>query len=178
MSKSYGNAIALSMTEDETADAIRRTRTDSERTITYDPDKRPGVAGLLSTAALCTGSTPEAVAVEVGAKGSGALKQYTTDAVNAFLADHRARRAGLSTDPAIVANALNGGNERANRVANETLQEVRTRMGMDYADLSAHTTPTLENAQKQIDSFDQRIVQLIAKRQKLVVTAASLMKSE
>lgn len=178
MSKSYGNAIALSMTEDETADAIRRTRTDSERTITYDPDKRPGVAGLLSTAALCTGSTPEAVAVEVGAKGSGALKQYTTDAVNAFLADHRARRAELSTDPAIVANALNGGNERANRVANETLQEVRTRMGMDYADLSAHTTPTLENAQKQIDSFDQRIVQLIAKRQKLVVTAASLMKSE
>lgn len=136
MSKSYGNAISLSMTEDETANAIRRTRTDSERLITYDPENRPGVSGLLSTAALCSGSSPEAVAAQIGVQGSGALKRYTTDAVNAFLADHRARRAGLATDPAIVADALAAGNERANRIAEETLREVRERMGMNYASSS------------------------------------------
>jgi len=34
MSKSYGNATALGMTADETTAAIRRARTDSDRTIT------------------------------------------------------------------------------------------------------------------------------------------------
>lgn len=135
MSKSYGNAIALSMTEDETADVIRRTRTDSNRTITYDPVNRPGIAGLLSTAALCSSSSPQAVAAQIGDQGGGALKRYATDAVNTFLADHRARRAELAADPAIVTNALHAGNERANQISEATLREVRERMGMGYANL-------------------------------------------
>ena len=40
MSKSYGNAIALSMTADETVAAIRRARTDQDRRITFDPEHR------------------------------------------------------------------------------------------------------------------------------------------
>lgn len=176
MSKSYGNAISLSMTEDETAGVIRRTRTDNERTITYDPENRPGVSGLLSTAALCAGSTPEAVAAEIGDQGSGALKRYATDAVNAFLADHRARRAELAADPTIVANALAIGNERANHIANETLSEVRERMGMDYAALTTQPAPTIENVREQIDGLDRRIVELIAEREKWVIAAGSLKK--
>lgn len=42
MSKSYGNTIALSMTAEETAAVIRRTVTDAERRITFDPATRPG----------------------------------------------------------------------------------------------------------------------------------------
>lgn len=133
MSKSYGNAISLSMTEDETAQTIRGTRTDSERTITYDPENRPGVSGLLSTAALCAGSTPDAVAEQIGGKGSGALKQFTTDAVNAYLAAHRARRAELAADSEIVARVLRTGNRRANEHADATLHEVREHMGMEYS---------------------------------------------
>ena len=44
MSKSYGNAISLSMSEEETAKAIRKSRTDSERRVTFDPEARPGVS--------------------------------------------------------------------------------------------------------------------------------------
>jgi tryptophanyl-tRNA synthetase len=132
MSKSYGNAIALGMTEDETATVIRRTRTDSDRHISYDPENRPGIAGLLSTAALCSGSTPESVAKEVGDAGSGALKQLTTDAVNAFLASHRARRRELAIDPSVVSAVLRDGNARANDIADTTLREVRSAMGMVY----------------------------------------------
>ena len=133
MSKSYGNAIALSMSEDETADAVRRTVTDSDRVITYDPVGRPGVAGLLSTAALCTGSTPEAVAERIGDAGSGALKAFTTDAVNIFLSGHRARRAELAADADLVDRVLRAGNARANTMAEATLAEVREHMGMGYA---------------------------------------------
>ena len=46
MSKSYGNAISLSMTAEETAKLIKKSKTDSERMITFDPDNRPGVSAL------------------------------------------------------------------------------------------------------------------------------------
>ncbi len=94
MSKSYGNAISLSMTADETAALIRRTPTDAERAITFDPERRPGVSGLLQAAAVCRGVSPELVADEVGAGGASALKALTTEAVNEFLAPHRSPRCG------------------------------------------------------------------------------------
>jgi tryptophanyl-tRNA synthetase len=132
MSKSRGNAIALGMTADETADLIRRTRTDSERRITFEPERRPGVSGLLSTAALCTGRTAEEVADEIGDGGSGLLKKVTTEAVNTYLAAHRARRAVLASDPGLVDDVLRRGNAGANAIAEATLDEVRDAMGMRY----------------------------------------------
>ena len=132
MSKSYGNAIALGMTPDETAQIIRGTVTDAERRITFDPSSRPGVSALLSTAALCLGETPEVLAERIGDSGSGALKQLTTEAVNDFLSGHRARRAELAKDPGYVSQILKRGNERANFEANQTLDEVRTAMGTNY----------------------------------------------
>lgn len=132
MSKSYGNAIALGMSADETAQVIRRAATDSDRRITFDPDRRPGVSALLTTAAVCTGRTPEAIAEEIGDAGAGALKKAATEAVNEFLADHRARRRELERNPSAVREILSAGNARANVIAEETLAEVRTAMGMDY----------------------------------------------
>ncbi|MEW1988743.1 tryptophan--tRNA ligase [Brevibacterium casei] len=132
MSKSYGNAIALGMSADETAQVIRRAATDSDRRITIDPDSRPGVSALLTTAAVCTGRTPEAIAEEIGDAGAGALKKAATEAVNEFLADHRTRRRELERNPSAVREILSAGNARANVIAEETLAEVRTAMGMDY----------------------------------------------
>ena len=132
MSKSYGNMIALSMTADETALAIRRSQTDSDRLITYDPDARPGVSALLATAALCLGQRPEDIAGQIGNGGSGALKSLTTEAVNDFLSGHRARRVELARDPRLAQEVLARGNERANEIANTTLDEVRAAMGTIY----------------------------------------------
>lgn len=132
MSKSYGNAIALGMSADETAQVIRRAATDSDRRITFDPDRRPGVSALLTTAAVCAGRTPEAIAEEIGDSGAGALKKAATEAVNEFLADHRTRRRELERNPSAVREILSAGNARANVIAEETLAEVRTAMGMDY----------------------------------------------
>ena len=132
MSKSYGNTIALSMTAEETAAVIRRTVTDSERRITFAPDTRPGVSALLSTAALCLDTTPQALAEQIGDAGSGRLKQVTTEAVNEFLAGHRQRRQQLAQDPEVALRVLKRGNDRANEIANNTLDEVRKAMGTVY----------------------------------------------
>jgi tryptophanyl-tRNA synthetase len=132
MSKSKGNVIELRMTADETAKKIKGAKTDSDRVITYDPDTRPEVANLLLLISLCEGTPPEAVADEIGDGGGGALKKRLTDAVNTELEPLRARRAELEKDPSYVAGILRRGNERANEVAEQTLAEVRERMGMVY----------------------------------------------
>ena len=132
MSKSYGNAISISMTPEETAKRIKKSQTDGERMITFDPENRPGVSGLLSTAAICTGRDPREIADEIGMGGSGALKKYTTEAVNNRFAEIRERRHAYENDLDYVKNVLHEGNRRANEIANATLAEVREAMGMVY----------------------------------------------
>lgn len=132
MSKSYGNAISLSMTEDETVAVVRRARTDQDRRITFDPAQRPGVSALLSTAALCLGTQPEELAEKIGDAGSGHLKRVTADAINDFLLEHRTRRRQLAQDDHIAHQTLAAGNERANQIAERTLGEVRSAMGTYY----------------------------------------------
>ena len=132
MSKSYGNAIALSATEEETAKLIKKSQTDSERMITFDKENRPGVSALLTTAALTTGRTEEDIAAEIAGDGAGALKRYVTEAVNGYLAPIRERRRELEGKPELVREILHEGNRRANEMANATLDEVREAMGMVY----------------------------------------------
>ena len=115
MSKSRGNSIMLSATAAETAKLIKKSRTDSERKITFDPINRPEVSALLTTAALTTGRDPKEIAEEIGDSGAGALKMYVVESVNNFLAPMRAE-----------------GNKKANAIANETLEQVRDAMGMRY----------------------------------------------
>ena len=132
MSKSYGNSIMLSATAEETAKLIKKSKTDSERFITFDKENRPGVSALLTTAALCTGRSEVEIAEEIGNGGSGQLKKYVTESVNAFLAPHRERRAQFEADMDYVKDVLHEGNKRMNEIANQTLDEVREAMGMVY----------------------------------------------
>ena len=132
MSKSYGNAISLCLTEEETAKLIKKSKTDSERTITFDKENRPGVSALLTTAALCTGRSEIEIAEEIGDAGAGALKKYVTESVNGYLAPIRERRRGFEKDLDYIKDILHDGNRRANEIANATLDEVRDAMGMVY----------------------------------------------
>jgi tryptophanyl-tRNA synthetase len=132
MAKSKGNVINLRDTPDETAARIRLARTDGERHISFEPDRRPEVANLLTIAALFLERSPEALADEIGDGGARTLKQVVTEAVNDSLAGHRARRADLARDPAYVTAVLREGNARATLVAERTLATVRAVMGMSY----------------------------------------------
>ncbi|MYU08152.1 tryptophan--tRNA ligase [Streptomyces sp. SID8366] len=132
MSKSRGNSLVLAATADETARLLKGAKTDSERRITYDPATRPEVSSLLLLAALCQGRTPEEVASDIGAAGAAALKKTVTEAVNEYLAPIRARRAEYARDRGELRRVLRAGNERANAVAEATLDEVRAAMNSDY----------------------------------------------
>ena len=132
MSKSYGNSIMLGATAEETAKLIKKSPTDSERMITFDPVARPQVSALLTTAGLVTGRDPKDIAQEIGNAGAGALKAYVIESVNNFLAPHRERRAELAKDMDAVRDILHDGNARAAAIAQETLDQVREAMNMKY----------------------------------------------
>jgi tryptophanyl-tRNA synthetase len=90
MSKSRGNAIALSATADETARMLRAARTDASRDIEYDPPSRPEVSNLILLGALSLDMSPEAFAIGYGGLGAAGLKAAVIDAVNMRLAPIRA----------------------------------------------------------------------------------------
>ncbi|MCL1911889.1 MAG: tryptophan--tRNA ligase [Leptospirales bacterium] len=130
MSKSRGNAVMLSATEDETAALIKKAKTDSDRDISYDPQKRPEVANLLTLISLCTGEEPEEVASKIGGGGGGLLKKTLTEALNETLRPLRNERRRLESSPDYIRKALLDGVERARAVAISTLDEVRRVMNM------------------------------------------------
>ena len=132
MSKSRNNSVPLRATADQTAKLIARTRTDSERYVSYEPDRRPEVASLLLLAALCRDETPYAVADRIGAGGAAALKSAVTEAVNDRFAAVRARRAELHADQGYLRDVLAAGADHARSIAAETLGEVRRLMHCCY----------------------------------------------
>ena len=132
MSKSYGNSIMLGATAEETAKLIKKSKSDSDRNITFDKENRPEVSALLTTAALCSGRSEVEIAAEIGDGGAGMLKRIVTESVNDFLAPHRERRARYEQDLDYVKDVLHEGNRRMNEIANVTLDEVREAMSMVY----------------------------------------------
>jgi tryptophanyl-tRNA synthetase len=132
MSKSRGNAIALAASADETARLIRGAKTDAERYVSYDPERRPEVSNLVLLAALALGRSPQDVVADLGTGGAAALKDTVTMAVNELLAPVRARRAEYARDLGYVRRVLREGNARAEAIAAATLDEVRAAMGMGY----------------------------------------------
>ena len=132
MSKSRNNSVPIRATPDETVGLLATAKTDSERLITYDPERRPEVANLVLLTALCRQTTPEAIAAQIGAGGGAALKAAAADAINDMLADVRGRRAELVAQPGYLREVLAAGNQKATAIADVTLQRVRELMHHSY----------------------------------------------
>ncbi|MGZ4251612.1 MAG: tryptophan--tRNA ligase [Solirubrobacteraceae bacterium] len=132
MSKSRANAIALSASEDETARLIQGAKTDAERQISYEPNRRPEVSNLVLLAALCLERSPEEVATDVGAAGASGLKRLLIEALNERLRPLRQRRRELAEDPAHLSSVLAAGTNRAREIAATTLGDVSELMHNAY----------------------------------------------
>ncbi len=104
-----------------------------ERTITFEPDRRPEIATLLTLAGLCSGRAPAELAAEVGTGGGGALKALVLESIDGLLAPIRERRAAVSDGE--VRRVLKRGVQAATAIADATLAEVRRVMGMDVVTL-------------------------------------------
>jgi len=131
MSKSSTSALGtiyLSDEPDVIERKVRRSVTDSLPGVTYEPDRRKGLANLLELFAAATETTPEAIAERYDRFGP--LKADLTEALVALLAPLRSRFGELLGDPGELSSLLQAGAERAAEVATTTLADVSAAMGL------------------------------------------------
>lgn len=133
MSKSLGNAIYLSDSIEEVADKIKRAKTDLENTITYDPEKRPDIANLLTYYSIATGESKEAIVEKFqGVTSYKIFKDDLTKVLNDFLEPIRERRRQFEKDTSVVTDILVQGRKRAKQEAEATMAMVREVMKINY----------------------------------------------
>ena len=135
MSKSYNNTISLREDSVSIEKKIRTMPTDParvRRTDPGDPDKCP-VWQL-----HCIYSDEKTKDwVQEGCKSAGIgcieCKQPLVESIGKTLVPIRERAQQYIDDPALVRNIIADGNDRARKLASETMRDVREAMGLDYS---------------------------------------------
>ena len=107
---------------------IKSAVTDSEPTVRYDWDAKPGVSNLLEIMAACTDRSVEDLAAEYADSGYGVFKEAVAEAVITELAPIRANYQHLID--AEVARVMNKGALDARTKAEGYQQQVRAAVGL------------------------------------------------
>ena len=135
MSKSYGNTIFLREDSESVAKKIRTMQTDPARvrlTDPGDPDKCPV---WQFHAIYSTDETRQWAEKGCRSAGIGCLecKQPVLDAIQKEQDRMRERAQPYLDDPSLVRSIVADGCERARKLAQETMRDVRDAMGLDYS---------------------------------------------
>ncbi|HJL89336.1 MAG TPA: tryptophan--tRNA ligase [Acidimicrobiales bacterium] len=107
---------------------VKRSVTDSESEVRFDPAEKPGVSNLLSILGASTGQTPQQAAD--GIERYGDLKAATAEALIEMLRPIQERYNELAADPAETTRLLAVGADKARQVASATVGRAKTNMGL------------------------------------------------
>jgi tryptophanyl-tRNA synthetase len=130
MSKSEPNSyVSLIDPPDLIRKKVARATTDSERLVRFD-EKRPGVFNLLGIYELLTGQTRQAIEEHFAGKGYKELKSEVADVLVAELEPIQKRYYDLMNDQTQITAILDEGAARVRPLAQQTLHEVMTKMGL------------------------------------------------
>src|SRR5512140_1477200 len=135
MSKSYGNAILMREEPEEVTRKIRTMQTDPARVRRTDPGNPEKCPVFALHKVYSDAATQEWVIRGCTTAGIGCLdcKQPVIDAINAEQQPIRERAQRYLDDPTLVRNIVADGCERARKLADDTMRDVRTAMGLDYS---------------------------------------------
>ena len=132
MSKSdpnEGSRITLLDPPELITKKIKRAKTDPERGLEFGNPDRPETDNLLGLYAILSGRGREAAAQECAEMGWGQFKPLLADATVAALEPIQARHRELMADGAELNRVLEEGRDKAEAVANATLERVRDALG-------------------------------------------------
>lgn len=135
MSKSLNNGIYLSDSADEIQKKVMSMFTDPNHIRIEDPGQVEG--NVVFTYLDVFADDQEKVQelkdhYERGGLGDVKIKRYLNDILQAKLKPIRERREEFAANPDYVMNMLKEGSEKAEKVAAQTLKEVKDAMGINY----------------------------------------------
>ncbi|HSH24166.1 MAG TPA: tryptophan--tRNA ligase [Massilibacterium sp.] len=108
---------------------IKRAQTDSDGTIRFDKENKPGVSNLMSIYSLCSGKSLQQIETDYENKGYGDFKADVAHAVISVLEPIQERYYDY-VNSAKLDDILDEGREKANQTAIQTLRKVERAMGL------------------------------------------------
>ncbi len=108
---------------------FKRAVTDSETSVRYDKESKPGVSNLLTIYCAAAGKTLEEAEAEFQGQGYGVFKPAVGDAVIELFRPIREEAQRLMADKAYLEGLYRQGAERASRIAGRTLAKVYKKVG-------------------------------------------------
>lgn len=130
MSKSGDIGIGLSDQADVVRDKLKRAVTDSGSEIKFDEQEKPAISNLLTIYQLLSGKNIGELEQDYDGENYAKFKSDLAEVIIGFLEPLQQRRAHYETSPDEVERILTESEEKAKIIANETLTQVRERMGL------------------------------------------------
>jgi tryptophanyl-tRNA synthetase len=116
-------------TPEEIQRKIKRCKTDPVRGLVFGDPERPECNNLLTLYMLMSGQTKDAVAAECRDMGWGQFKPLLTEATIAALQPIQERYHQIMAEKGYLESVLRQGREKAEAIAQTTLNRVKTAMG-------------------------------------------------
>ncbi|HCD90898.1 MAG TPA: tryptophan--tRNA ligase [Ruminococcaceae bacterium] len=132
MSKSDTNPKAtISILDDEKTilKKFKSAVTDSEASVHFDAENKPGVSNLMTIYSAVTGKTMEEIEAEFAGKGYGDFKTKVGEAVIEELTPVRENFNRIINDKAYLTECMAKGAETAQRISERTLNKVMKKVG-------------------------------------------------
>jgi len=133
MSKSDSNPagyISIFETPENIKKKIMSATTDSGKKIKYDEKRKPAISNLLTIYSLFSGKTIKEAEKKFEKKGYAEFKKALADLLIEKLGEFRIKRDKLNSRKVFVREALKLGAKRAQRVAEDTMAEVKKKTGL------------------------------------------------
>ena len=109
---------------------LRRAVTDSENSVVFDPENKPGVANLMSIMSVLSGQTMDEISATYDGQGYGKFKDAVADCVISALEPIQAEYERISADKAYLQQVMDSGKDRASALAHRTMLKVRKKLGI------------------------------------------------
>jgi tryptophanyl-tRNA synthetase len=109
---------------------IAKAVTDTGKAIKYKPDEKPGISNLLTIYSLFSGLNMKDTEKKFKNKGYADLKKQLADLLAEKLEPFRRKRKELLQREVYVREILNNGSKHAQVLAQTTMQDVKTKMGL------------------------------------------------
>lgn len=130
MSKTSDEGIALSDTPDNIRSKIKKATTDSGKEVKFGAENKPGISNLLTIYHLLSEKEIKALESEYAGKSYVDFKNDLAEVVVEFLKPFQEKYREFKNNPQEVMKILESSEEKARKIADENLREIKTKMGL------------------------------------------------
>jgi len=124
-----GGCVLIRDKPEDIMRSFKRAVTDSETSVRYDLENKPGISNLIQIYSVCTDKSFADIEKEFDGKGYGDFKVTVGEAVVELLRPIREESEKLLADKAYLESVFKAGADKASYVANKTIRKVYKKIG-------------------------------------------------